>query len=522
MWKSAGIAALLYIFGSGTVAAQQCDFLSPDYFSRVKSTEDSAACLQRGYTLSIQDRETLETPLHLAVRYTDDTFLFDQLALLMPKDQRQNLVSWTNKDGLSPFLLAVAINRNPAVAVALVKWGDVVNSQINPERSFIGRLRGKTALHIAADRKIPNIEMVTTLLALGVDPSITDKQGNPPYFYARNAANNREMALLLDNKAWRAMITETYTVSENSDATKKTASNDELCADFWSVGFFQRTSAINIWNCTKKLANAQSNPTALWLKTSPGGDNALHLALKADIGREKLSALLAAAELTGGLETALSSEDGNGWSPLHIAASQSSDPLNIVALARWGADVNRIANGQDNGFLKSKTGTTPLHLATQRKDAEKYVAALLAVGANPYVYDNNTNDNPSDDPVGTTPLDYLSLTGNLNAMALIAPPFSVCAVVKDNTAVLASIAGLGAGATGTSVAATTGVGITAVTHSSGAIILTGSSGYIAGTLGSVGATALSILTAPATLTAAAITVVALGGTVYYCSIDSSS
>ena len=69
---------------------------------------------------------------------------------------------------------------------------------------------------------------------------------------------------------------------------------------------------------------------------------------------------------------------------------------------------------------------------------------------------------------------------------------------------------------GTNAAATT-AGITVVTHSSGAVILTGNAGYIAGTLGTVGSGALAILTAPATITTAAVSVVAVGGAVYVCS-----
>ena len=104
-------------------------------------------------------------------------------------------------------------------------------------------------------------------------------------------------------------------------------------------------------------------------------------------------------------------------------------------------------------------------------------------------------------------------------MALIAPPFSFCKAVSENKEAVAALVGLGAGATGTAAAATTGLGITVVSHSSGALILTGSSGYIAGTLGTIGSTALGFLAAPATLTAAVVSVVVLGGTVYYCSGD---
>jgi len=82
----------------------------------------------------------------------------------------------------------------------------------------------------------------------------------------------------------------------------------------------------------------------------------------------------------------------------------------------------------------------------------------------------------------------------------------------EAAALVSTITGLAVGAT----TATAATGTTVVTHSSGALILTGSSGYIAGTLGAAGTTILGFLTAPVTLTAAAVSVVAVGGAVYLC------
>ena len=58
-------------------------------------------------------------------------------------------------------------------------------------------------------------------------------------------------------------------------------------------------------------------------------------------------------------------------------------------------------------------------------------------------------------------------------------------------------------------------GVSAVAHSSGATILTASSGYIAGTLGVVGAIG-SAVTAPVTLAVGGITIVGAGGVALYC------
>jgi hypothetical protein len=49
------------------------------------------------------------------------------------------------------------------------------------------------------------------------------------------------------------------------------------------------------------------------------------------------------------------------------------------------------------------------------------------------------------------------------------------------------------------------------------VILSGPASYLSGAFASLGASALSAVTAPATLTAAAVTVVVVGGAVYACS-----
>lgn len=96
------------------------------------------------------------------------------------------------------------------------------------------------------------------------------------------------------------------------------------------------------------------------------------------------------------------------------------------------------------------------------------------------------------------------------------PTVPFCDRVNATKEEALTIVGLGAGATAGASAAATVAGVTAVTHSSGAVILTGSSGFIAGTLGTVGTGLIGVLTAPATLTAAAVSVVAVGGAVYLC------
>ncbi|MCT4333801.1 hypothetical protein MU516_13105 [Paracoccus sp. YLB-12] len=108
--------------------------------------------------------------------------------------------------------------------------------------------------------------------------------------------------------------------------------------------------------------------------------------------------------------------------------------------------------------------------------------------------------------------------GEANAYGVcVQPTKAFCSRVNDAKTAAVAITGFATGAVGGTVGATAATGTTVVAHSSGAAILTGSGGYIAGTLGTIGTTAIGILTAPVTVTAAAVSVVAVGGAVYVCS-----
>lgn len=68
----------------------------------------------------------------------------------------------------------------------------------------------------------------------------------------------------------------------------------------------------------------------------------------------------------------------------------------------------------------------------------------------------------------------------------------MCERVNASKDVALAVTGLGTGvATGTTATMST-LGYTAVTHSSGAVILTGSAGFVPGTLGTAAASALGI------------------------------
>ncbi|SEN77082.1 hypothetical protein SAMN04489859_101624 [Paracoccus alcaliphilus] len=108
--------------------------------------------------------------------------------------------------------------------------------------------------------------------------------------------------------------------------------------------------------------------------------------------------------------------------------------------------------------------------------------------------------------------------GEANAYGICnSPSRSACERVNDSKNAAMAIAGFTGGTVAGTVGATSTAGVTVVAHSSGAAILTGSSGYIAGTLGTIGTTALGVLTGPVAMAAAAVSVVVVGGAVYVCS-----
>lgn len=97
-----------------------------------------------------------------------------------------------------------------------------------------------------------------------------------------------------------------------------------------------------------------------------------------------------------------------------------------------------------------------------------------------------------------------------------APPSAFCervSAAKNKALALTSVA---AATVVTSNAGAAAAGVTVVMHSSGAAILTGSAGYIAGTLGTLGVTALGVATAPVTAVAAGVSVLSLGSAIMVC------
>lgn len=124
--------------------------------------------------------------------------------------------------------------------------------------------------------------------------------------------------------------------------------------------------------------------------------------------------------------------------------------------------------------------------------------------------------------------------GSKDAYGICEDTRTVCQRVGEAKTTLSDFSGSAAGTVGAILAGAAGTatgastvagaaGVSAVVHSSGAAILTGSSGYVAGSLGGLGATALSgsaavaaAVTAPVTLTIAGVSAAAIGGAAYLC------
>lgn len=79
-----------------------------------------------------------------------------------------------------------------------------------------------------------------------------------------------------------------------------------------------------------------------------------------------------------------------------------------------------------------------------------------------------------------------------------------------------SLTAVGAGATASASSAASALGLSAVAHSSGMAILTGSGGYIAGTLGTIGAGTLAVVSSPVVIVGGAAVAATTGGMALYC------
>jgi len=106
------------------------------------------------------------------------------------------------------------------------------------------------------------------------------------------------------------------------------------------------------------------------------------------------------------------------------------------------------------------------------------------------------------------------IAANILAIVLMGASPVASAELCDHVRSLAAGAGFGAGVSASQVALAA-TPVTAVAHSSGSMILTGTVGYVGKTMG-LAASTFAFMTAPVTIVAVAGTAVVAGGVVAYC------
>lgn len=110
----------------------------------------------------------------------------------------------------------------------------------------------------------------------------------------------------------------------------------------------------------------------------------------------------------------------------------------------------------------------------------------------------------------------LPAQGERDAFGRCETPSRTCKVVNTTRDSALSLAGIGERAEEGTLTGRLSNTLSAVTHSSGAMVLSGNAGSITSLLSSAGATAGTALSAPAVLAGAAASVVVIGGAVYLC------
>lgn len=107
--------------------------------------------------------------------------------------------------------------------------------------------------------------------------------------------------------------------------------------------------------------------------------------------------------------------------------------------------------------------------------------------------------------------------GERDAYAICRKPSkSFCQRVNESKDAALAITGFAANLAGAGEVARAANEVSVLTQDNGAVEVKGTAAQVASTLGRIGSTALTAMAAPAELGAAAVTVIAVGGVVYYC------
>lgn len=113
----------------------------------------------------------------------------------------------------------------------------------------------------------------------------------------------------------------------------------------------------------------------------------------------------------------------------------------------------------------------------------------------------------------------LPAQGSRDAFGRCETPSKTCKIVNTTRDGALSLVGIGEKAEEGTLTGRLSSTLSAATHSSGAMVLSGNAGSITSLLSSAGATVGTALSAPAVLAGAAASVVVIGGAVYLCSDD---
>lgn len=520
------VAVKLMVFTGAAFSEIQrnCSFLEDYYFQKESSVATTLECFEVGYSPNIVRNGDKSTIFHLIAKSNIDGYGLSLIGLPLEEKLLGAAASSRDIDGMTPLMVALhQPELNLSQAMEMMSWPDAVDAP-----SVDGNGNEYYPISKAVERLIsveneglellnsPEADILLALLAFEADVKAKNSDGQRPLDLEMSPEHRKLIELLFNPAGW---------FEDQDEATKKLVeqNNIECPKKVLTGAFIKDNSPTKISTCLVIAIKAQKNQNDFWSIRNAELNNVMQIALSIDAEFDKVLAILLAAQHTDTLDALFESYTASGQSLLHLAAETISDYRVIFVLAAAGADVNEIVDANHDWF-SSATGTTPMHVAAKRKnDSGRFIAALKILGADPNIFDNNlqeVNDGDEVINVGQLPLDYLNKQAGPNisfGTSFIKPRLSTCEIVNDTKEEAALLVGLGGGAAAGTTIVTTTAGITAVAHSSGAVILTGSAGYIGGTLGTIGASTIAALTAPATLVAASTSVIALGGAVYYCS-----
>ena len=273
------------------------------------------------------------------------------------KEDRTRLQA-QNERGSTPLHFAVRYAVDPAVAAALIEAGADPKARNKHD---------STPLHyVWGAGKTPAI--VAVLVKAGADPNAKNKDGITPLHWAAHNGKAPDIVVALIEAGARdarngagqspADLIAGNAALKNSSAARRLRRLALVACGNWNTPeFFENAAGADIAECLKDDRRIA--------RTGNGnGWTPMHLAARYG-KRPDIVAALAKA----GAEA--DARDKKGNTPLHIAARYSATPAIVTALAKAGADAGD----------KDKKGNTPLHIAARYNVTPAIVTAFAKAGA---------------------------------------------------------------------------------------------------------------------------------------------